>query len=92
MDTKLVQFGQEYGLVVIGYGGRYNSVMSILERLVKNRDYFKHGIYWCIRKDEKPRAKVEELLKRDRVHTIEIQGFDEFMAELHHQARLDLPI
>ncbi len=33
MEAKLVQFGQEYGLVVIGYGGRDNSVMSILEKL-----------------------------------------------------------
>ncbi|MQY58157.1 MAG: hypothetical protein GH144_00920 [Clostridia bacterium] len=92
METKLVQFGQEYGLVVIGYGGRDNSIMSILEKLVTNRGYFKHGIYWCIRKDEKPRARVERLLEKDRVHAIEIQGFDEFMAELHHKARLDLPM
>ena len=92
METKLVQFGQEYGLVVIGYGGRDNSIMSILETLITNRSYFKHGIYWCIRKDERPRAKVEQLLEKDRVHTIEIQGFDEFMARLHHKARLDLPM
>ena len=92
METKLVQFGQEYGLVVIGYGGRDNSIMSILEKLVTKQDYFKHGIYWCIRKGEKPRAKVEKLLEKDRVHAIEIQGFDEFMAELHHKAGLELPM
>jgi NAD-dependent SIR2 family protein deacetylase len=45
METKLAQFGQEYGLVVIGYGGRDNSVMSILEKLVTRKDNFKHGIY-----------------------------------------------
>lgn len=92
MEAKLVQFGQEYGLVVIGYGGRDNSIMSMLEKLVTSRGYFKHGIYWCIRKGEKPRARVERLLEKDRVHAIEIQGFDEFMAELHDKARLDLPM
>ncbi len=91
METKLVQFGQEYGLVVIGYGGRDDSVMSLLDTLITKQNYFKHGIYWCIRKDRTPRAKVEQLLQKDRVHAIEIQGFDQFMAELHQKAGLKLP-
>lgn len=91
MEMKLAQFGQEYGLVVVGYGGRDNSVMSILERLLVKRDYFKHGIYWCIRKGEQPRKRVEELLKKKRVYAVEIEGFDEFMAALHHRAGLELP-
>jgi NAD-dependent SIR2 family protein deacetylase len=92
MEAKLVQFGQEYGLVVIGYGGRDNSVMSILEKLITNKNYFKHGIYWCVRRGEEARAKVQKLLEKDRVHVIEIQGFDEFMAELHDKAGLELPM
>ena len=92
MEAKLVQFGQEYGLVVIGYSGRDNSVMSILEKLITNENYFKHGIYWCVRRGEKARAKVEKLLEKDRVHAIEIQGFDEFMAELHDKAGVELPM
>ena len=92
METKLVQFGQEYGLFVIGYGGRDNSIMTVLEKLITKKDYFKHGIYWCVRKDEKPRPRVERLLENDKVHAIEINGFDEFMAELHYKAGLELPI
>jgi len=92
METKFAQFGQEYGLVVVGYSGRDNSVMSILEKLLTKRNYFRHGIYWCIRKGEVPRKRVEELLKNDRVHGIEIRGFDELMAELHEKANLDLPL
>lgn len=91
MEMKLSQFGQEYGLVVIGYGGRDNSVMSILEKLLTNKDYFKHGIYWCICKGEDPRTRVKKLLEKDKVHGIEIEGFDEFMAALHNKAGLDLP-
>lgn len=91
MEMKLGQFGQEYGLVVIGYGGRDNSVMSILEKLLTSKDYFKHGIYWCIRKGDEPRKRVQQLFAKDRVHPIEIQGFDEFMATLHEKAGLELP-
>lgn len=91
MEIKLSQFGQEYGLVVIGYSGRDNSVMSILEKLIKNNDYFKHGIYWCLRRGETPKKRVQELLEKDRVHAIEINGFDEFMGLIHNQANLELP-
>lgn len=91
MELKLSQFGQEYGLVVIGYGGRDNSVMSILEQLLANSDYFKHGVYWCIKRGETPRERVQKLLTKDRVHVIEINGFDEFMALVHNRANLQLP-
>jgi len=91
MELKLSQFGQEYGLVVIGYGGRDNSVMSIIEKLLRNSDYFKHGVYWCIRRGETPRKRVQDLLTKDRVHAIEITGFDEFMSLVHDQANLQLP-
>ena len=35
---------------------------------------------------------MQKLLEKNRVHVIEIQGFDEFMAELHDKASLELPI
>ena len=91
MEKKFKQCGQEYGLVVIGYGGRDDSVMNILETLSLDKDSFKHGIYWCIRKGEEPREKVKKLLEKDRIFLVEIQGFDEFMATLHNKAGLELP-
>jgi hypothetical protein len=47
---------------------------------------------WCIRKGDKPRQRVENLLRKDRVHLIEIEGFDQFMALLHHRAGVELPV
>lgn len=90
MKDKFVQFGQEYGLVVIGYGGRDESVMSIIEELVNKEGHFKHGVYWCLLKDETPAKRVQELIKHKGVHAIEIDGFDEFMALLSKQAHLEL--
>jgi NAD-dependent SIR2 family protein deacetylase len=91
MQTKFAQFGQEYGLVVVGYGGRDTSIMSILENLLTDKQFFRHGIYWCLRSGDKPRKKVAELLKKDRVRRIDITGFDELMAMMRDKAGLSLP-
>lgn len=91
MEAKFSQFGQEYGLVVVGYGGRDNSVMSILENLLTDKQFFKHGIYWCLRSGDKPRDRVAKLLEKDRVYAIDIPGFDEFMAMIRDRAGLSLP-
>ena len=91
MKAKLAEFGREYGLVVVGYGGRDNSVMSVLENLLETPEYYRHGIYWCIRKGETPRNRVQALLGKERVITIEIVGFDELMALIHRKAGIPLP-
>jgi hypothetical protein len=91
MEAKFAQFGQECGLVVVGYGGRDASVMGILEKLLTNEQFFKHGIYWCLRSGDKPRARVSKLLEKGRVHAIDIIGFDELMAMIHDKADLSLP-
>jgi tetratricopeptide (TPR) repeat protein len=43
-------------------------------------------------KEVKLAKKLERLLQRERVFLVEIEGFDEFMAELHEFIGLELPI
>ena len=88
---KLAQFAQEYGLVVLGYGGRDRSVMDTLELLLRDDENYKQGVYWCIRPGAEKSERLESLLRRDRVYLVEVSGFDEFTAELHSAARLKLP-
>ena len=88
---KLNQFAQEYGLVVLGYGGRDRSVMDTLELLLRDEENYKQGVYWCLRRGAAKSARLESLLRRDRVYLVEVDGFDEFTAELHHAAQLTLP-
>ena len=90
-QKKFMQFAQEYGLVVIGYGGRDRSVIDTLEVLLRSEEYFLPGVYWCIRKDVAPGKRLRSILRRDRVYTVEIDGFDEFMAALHAAGGLKLP-
>ena len=88
---KLSQFAQEYGLIVLGYGGRDRSVMDTLELLLRDEENYKQGVYWCMKRDGKISKRLESLLRRDRVYLVEIDGFDEFAADLHHAAQLKLP-
>lgn len=91
MRDKLGQFAKEYGLIVVGYGGNDRSIMDILTLLVRSEGNFPHGIYWCIRKGSKPGRKLELFLRRENVYFVEIEGFDEFYAEMHHSLGLTLP-
>ena len=85
MHNKFMEFAKDFGLVVIGYSGTDRSIMDILTQLVKNDEYFKNGIYWCVRKGDSISDELARLLWKDRVYTVEIDGFDELMAELNDQ-------
>ena len=92
MRDKLAQFLTEYGLIVVGYSGNDNSIMDTLEMLVKTPSSFPHGLYWCKLKGHEISEKVERLLMKDNTYLVDIDGFDEFMAELHESLNLELPI
>jgi len=81
---KFSEFCRDFGLIVVGYGGYDRSIMDVLQYLLRSDDYFKHGVYWCIRKGEQPSDELLKLLWRDRVYFVEIDGFDELMASLHN--------
>ena len=83
MHNKFMEFAKDFGLVVIGYSGTDRSIMDILTQLIKDDEYFKNGIYWCVRKGDSISDELARLLWKDRVYTVEIDGFDELMAELN---------
>ena len=91
MRDKFKQFLREYGLIILGYGGNDRSIMDLLNNLVGSNDFIPHGLYYCRRKEDKISKKVAKLLRHKRSYWVEIEGFDEFMAELHHGLNLQLP-
>src|SRR5262249_22880042 len=88
---KLTQFAQEFGLVAVGYSGRDRSVLDTLEVLLRTDDCFPNGIYWCMRRGAEVSRRLASLLRRDRVFLVEIEGFDELMAEINEAGKLRLP-
>ena len=65
--------------------------MDTLDLLLRDEENYKQGVYWCIRRGTAVSSRLASLLRRDRVYLVEIDGFDEFMADLHREAHLALP-
>lgn len=86
MRMKFQEFAKDFGLIVVGYSGQDHSIMDILKHLVMQENYFKNGIFWCIRKEDKDTISTElsKLLGMDKVFVVEIDGFDELLAELNY--------
>lgn len=84
MRAKFRQYASEFGMIVLGYAGNDRSIMDTLNTLLHSDTAFPHGIYWCIRKGSEISEEVDNLARFPRFHLIEIDGFDEFMAELHN--------
>lgn len=82
MKAKFMEFAKDYGLVVVGYSGGDRSVMDALSSLLRNEEFLKNGIYWCLRAGSEVSEELRKLIWRDRVYFVEIDGFDELFAEL----------
>ncbi|WP_158399820.1 SIR2 family protein [Cedecea neteri] len=81
---KLIEFTKKYGIVFIGYAGNDRSIIDVINYLLRQDEFLGNGIYWCIRKDDEINPDLHKILKRERVYYIEIDGFDEALAELHY--------
>ena len=66
--------------------------MDALEMVLADNASFPNGIYWCMRDSSKelPGA-LQSIAKDGRVYFVDIEGFDEMLAEIHSATRLDLP-
>lgn len=85
MQMKFREFAKNGGLIIVGYSGQDRSVMDILTVLVSQPDYFKNGVYWCLRKEDIDSIcpELKQFLWRDRVFIVPIDGFDELMAQMN---------
>ncbi len=94
MQTKFDQVAQNMGLLVLGYGGRDHSVMSLLESALKRADNFGPGIYWGLWRNEPVPPLVDALSRAhgDRFHLFRYHEFDAFVAGLHSSCRVQLPL
>ena len=82
MKDKFIEFSKDYGLIVVGYAGGDRSIIDMISMLLKNENYFKHGIYWCLRSDSEIPEDLHKLFWKDKVYFVQIDGFDELFAEL----------
>jgi tetratricopeptide (TPR) repeat protein len=90
MKEKFRQYAPEFGLIVVGYAGNDRSVIDALNTLLRSDGNFPHGVYWCLRKGSSPTPQVDRLTRFHRFRLVEIDGFDEFFADVHQALGLEL--
>jgi protein O-mannosyl-transferase len=85
MGRQVSQVLNEYGLVVVGYGGEDASVMKILSEISPKND-----LYWCVMRGNTPTSAAQDLLSAKGGFLIEIDGFDEMMNEIRRVVGFDV--
>jgi hypothetical protein len=95
IEEKIKLFLKEFGLLVIGYSGKDESIMKLLEQTAfNNHNSFPAGFYWCIRKGEHIYKRVESLVDYIKGNGreagfIEITSFDDFMVKLYRYCKVN---
>jgi NAD-dependent SIR2 family protein deacetylase len=88
----LVECCRRFGLIVVGYSGRDESIMSSLEQALCQDGAFPAGLFWLHRGGGLPSARVQQLLTtaaRGGVEAflVRIENFDEAARDLVRLAR-----
>lgn len=83
----LVESARRFGLAVIGYSGRDQSVMDSLEEAVADGHGFPHGLFWFHRASTPCQQRVQHLIAKAtaagiEARIVESETFDELLADL----------
>ena len=78
---------RRFGLVVVGYSGRDESVMDALEEALAAPDAFPAGLFWLHQGEDVPFNRVTSLLSQARnaqveVGLVQIENFDQTLRDL----------
>lgn len=76
------------GLVVLGYSGNDESIMSTLEAAVNSRNSYPYGLCWAVKDGSRPNERVIELIRNHRAMNmasgfIVINSADSFLYDLY---------
>lgn len=94
MEEKIEEMCKGYGLIVVGYGGNDDSIMSALKNILKSPEYLTYGLHWCLLSSESETPhKLQELKSShpDTIHFYHISSFDRLMEEMHIACNTKMP-
>ena len=88
-----VEVLNRFGLVVVGYSGRDESVMGTLTEALEGPTPFSAGVRWVVRAGREPFAAVREFIDRATsngvdARFVQAETFDELAADIAIQAEL----
>ena len=94
--TSLEDLFKPLGLIIIGYSGRDESVMTFLEKFTEENKVmpFPNGFYWCVREGEPSNKRISELIDRLKSKGIEadfvrITSFDDLLIGIYNQIQIN---
>lgn len=78
---------RRFGLAVVGYSGRDDSVMTVLERVAADGRGFPRGLFWFKRPQDTLFDRVDDLIAQASeneidAHVVECHSFDELMPDI----------
>ena len=81
-----------YGLIVCGYSGRDNNVMTMFRQAIDQNNAFPHGLFWTVPRIKGVSDGVIELInyarqKGIRAHLVETGTFDEMLSKIWRQLK-----
>jgi NAD-dependent SIR2 family protein deacetylase len=87
MRHALVEACKRFGLAIVGYSGRDNSVMDALEEAIFNGKGYPPGLFWFVRSGSSVLPRVTDLITKAQASGIEaalveVETFDELMDSL----------
>ena len=97
MRHVLLEVCGKFGLVVAGYSGRDDSVMSLLRDSLSNLASFPSGIFWCYRPTDTLAPEVLAFLDEARnagraAVAVPVDNFVEMAAAIERAVSFDAPI
>jgi hypothetical protein len=95
LRAALIESCKRFGLIVIGYSARDESVMNALDEAITQPNAYPGGLFWIAKSGSPVYPRVKELLTRAEAvglsaSLIETETFDEMMGDLAQQVE-DLP-
>lgn len=88
LHTFFVEASAKRGLLVVGYSGNDESVMTSLEKALEQSNAFPKGLIWCIPKGIAPSQRLTTLIDKANTQNkrsgfLEIDSFDYFLHEIY---------
>lgn len=93
LQDRFFNVSKGKGLLVVGYSGSDQSIMSTIEKALQNTNAYPKGLIWCIPKGLKPSNNLISLIDKansqnGRSGFIEIDSFDYFLYEIYRTCNL----
>lgn len=87
LSASVLNAANRFGLIVAGYSGRDDSVMSLLRSALKTHNPFPHGVFWTGMKGAPVLSSVKLFIEEARhlgvnASFVEVETFDAFMLRL----------